>query len=477
MFPKKTVEQKLNIQIATSAIMDNAVSLWLQMYQNHPPWAGGKDHVRPLNLPASIAEEMARLTLTEFSLEVTGSERGNFINSQMTSYKENISNIVEMWAVLGGIAFKPYVVGDDGSGHPTEIHVDVVPASRFYPTAFDSNKNVTGAVFVETRHIGDYIYTRLEHHNLEGTHYTVVNKAYRSERLNSSWTETGVISCNAPLQTEVALESISDWSALAPVTEIDNIDRPLFCYVKMPRANSIDPESPLGVSVFSKAVETIEEADKQYSRILWEYQATEAGVFADASLFQQDKCGRVILAEGENRLFRTFEMDNQNQSSQTLLKEYGPTIRDTSLFNGLNQLMRKIELQCGLAYGTLSDVNDAAKTATEIKMSKQRSYTTINAMQKAWEIGLNQMVSAMDLICTLYDLAPEGNLEVTCTWGDGVLEDTEVEYARRYSMVSAGLMRKEMFLAWYFGISEEEAKTYLPGETPDEEEVLDETEE
>lgn len=52
--------------------------------------------------------------------------------------------------------------------------------------------------------------------------------------------------------------------------------------------------------------------------------------------------------------------------------------------------------------------------------------------------------------------------ELNCNWGDGVLEDTEAEYQRRWSMVVAGKLKTEAFLAWYFGCSEEEAKNMMP---------------
>ena len=61
MFPKQNLERKLNVQIATSGVMDNAISLWLQMYENKPPWMGGEADTRTMNLPAAIAEEFSRL--------------------------------------------------------------------------------------------------------------------------------------------------------------------------------------------------------------------------------------------------------------------------------------------------------------------------------------------------------------------------------------------------------------------------------
>lgn len=460
MLPKSDFEKKLNVKIATSNLMDDAINLWLAMYQNKPPWLGGPSNVKCLNLPGAISEELARLVLTEFEFTVSGSERAEFIQASMDNFLENFSSTVELWCALGGIAIKPYAAGDGPV--PDTICLDVVQTNRFYPTAFNSNKEVTGAVFIETKRLGDYLFTRLEYHSLVGDHYTVVNKAFRSERLNTTYTEDDLIlNVSHPLLEEVSLESVDEWKGLEPVVEIDGIDRPLFVYIKVPKANNVDPHSPLGVSVYSRAIDVLEEIDKQFSRVLWEYKATEAAIDADISLFKTDKAGNPILPEGQERLFRNYDFEGSEHSG--FLKEFLPTIRDTSLFNGLNELLRKAEFLCDLAYGTLSDPNNVAKTATEIKSSKQRSYTSVNAMQKAWDRGLDNLVAIMDILCTLYNIVPPGESEVTCSWGDGVLEDTEVEYQRRMQMVSAGLMRKSVFLAWYFGCSEEEAiENYMP---------------
>lgn len=82
LFPVKSLENEMKIQIAVSSKMDNAIELWKDMYENHPPWEG-KEGVICTNIPATIAEEMARLILTEFELEVTGSQMADFISEQL----------------------------------------------------------------------------------------------------------------------------------------------------------------------------------------------------------------------------------------------------------------------------------------------------------------------------------------------------------------------------------------------------------
>lgn len=462
LVPNNSVEKALGVDICESGVMQNAIELWHNMYKNEPPWRGGKDNVIPLNLPSAISEEFARLILTEFSMEVTGSPMAAFINEQLKDQLTDLNKFVEMYCEGGAIAVKPFVTNIDENGRPTAIELDFVKAVDFFPCAFNNKGEITAAVFVEGKKIGDYLYTRLEYHELTGMTYTIINKAFKSEEIYQ-YNDDGTYAVRDRFRKEVPLSEVDEWAGLSeePVI-IGNIDKPLFAYIKVPKANNIDTDSPLGVSVFSRATEIIEQADIQYGRVLWEYKATEAAILGDSELFQTDKHGKPVLPAGQERMFKTFDFDNADGTNKGLLKEYAPQIRHEALFQGLNKQLMKIEFLVGLAYGTLSEPTDIEKTAYEIRVSKQRSYHTVTAMQDAWHKGFKKIIYAMRVLALLYDMVPDGETELNCNWGDGVLEDTEAEYQRRWSMVVAGKLKTEAFLAWYFGCSEEEAKNMMP---------------
>lgn len=215
LIPKSNIEKQLKVSVATSGKMDNAIDLWSRMYENIPPWRGGDAGVIPLNLPAAISEEMARLILTEFELEVTGGARGEYIDKQIKDNFVNISDYVELYCAKGGICMKPYVSGET-------INIDFTQADRFYPTAYNSNGEITGAIFVDTKRQGDFLYTRLEHHELVGTDYTITNKAFRSERLNNQLRDDDYVAVEHPYLTSVPLSEVEEWSELSeePVTII-----------------------------------------------------------------------------------------------------------------------------------------------------------------------------------------------------------------------------------------------------------------
>lgn len=457
---KKHLEGKIAASIAISSKMSNAIDLWKALYINEPPWIGGEKNVIPMNIPATIAEEVARLVTIEMKTEISGNSAfAEYLNTQYQKAVKDLPQKVEVYAAKGGIAMKPYF--SDG-----KILVDFTQAENFFPTSYNSNHEITGAVFVDSKRIGRYLYTRLEHHELEGTVYTVVNKAFQSEQL-ADFTEDDIFdmqSAKFPLQNPVPLSTVPEWASLSeePVV-IKDVQRPLFVYVKVPRANNVDPASPLGASVYSRAVDFIKIVDEQLSEILHEYDVLEAAVFASNNLFKLDKKGRPILPVGDERKFKTVDTNGMKES---LLKEFAPQIRDDSLFNGLNQYLQKIELLCGLAYGTLSIPQDIEKTATEIKASKQRSYSSICNMQNAWDEALEHLSYSMAVIAILYNIVPYGDYAICNEWGDGVVEDMDVEYQRRWGQVVAGKLKLEKFYSWYYGITEDDAKELIPDAKP-----------
>lgn len=83
-------------------------------------------------------------------------------------------------------------------------------------------------------------------------------------------------------------------------------------------------------------------------------------------------------------------------------------------------------------------------------------------LQTALETALRDLLWCMDFYCDLYSLTRRGTWEAAFTWGDGVSEDTDGEFARLKAMTDAGYLKPEKLIAWYFGVSEESAAEYLP---------------
>lgn len=283
---------------------------------------------------------------------------------------------------------------------------------------------------------------------MKGRSCTITNRAYCSE-------------VKSEIGRETELSYVSQWENIEAEATITNIDVPLFSYFKMPIANNIDPSSPLGLSVFSEALEQIRETDELYSGFKWEFEGGELAVDADESLFLKDDMGKATLPKNKKRLFRMVNMDDGKEQ----LKTFNPDFREQAYINGINAVKRMIEFNCGLAYETISSMETVDKTATEIKASKQRSFALVAAIQKSLQNALDGLIYAMDIYATLYKLAPTGAYEVSYNWDDSIIVDTESEQAIRMAEVSGGMTSNEFYLTWRYGVTPEQAKEIMPKST------------
>ena len=121
----------------------------------------------------------------------------------------------------------------------------------------------------------------------------------------------------------------------------------------------------------------------------------------------------------------------------------------------------RIEDVTGLSRGTLSDAAAEARTATELKILKQRSYQTNADIQQAIEDALRDVVYAMNAYCDLYEITPPGEYDVNFEWDDSIIVDVDMELNKRMTLLQNGLTSKLELRMWYFGETERQAREAL----------------
>lgn len=337
------------------------------------------------------------------------------------------------------------------------IEFDFIRADCFYPLAFDANGNITEAAFVQPKVDKQYVYRRLEYHKWENNKLTIINKVYRSSN-----TAAVTNDMDGDFGKEVPLTEVPEWSTLQPEIQIGDVAKPLFAYFKMPDANIIDMTSPLGVSGYARAISLIKDADYQYSRLLWEYEAGEMALNVDRDAFQwlsdsedTDK-GKSKLGHGQQRLYRQLDVNQEE-----LFEPFAPNLRDANYVQGLNTILMRIEDTVGLSRGTLSDASSEAKTATELKILKQRSFQANQDIQQALQNALEDAIYAANALCDLYEITPPGDYDVNFEWDDSILVDVNEELNKRMALMQQGLISKLELRQWYFGETERQAKQAL----------------
>lgn len=433
----RELKDRVGVDIAVSRTMTEKIKLWTDCYENKAEWL--TDKYRGRHLPSAIAKEMARLVTLEFRSELTGGKRAEYLSEAYGRLIADAPLYTEYACAKGGVMLKPYLSG----GYISSAYVQ---ADSFFPTAFDGSGNITGCIFAERKTVGKKFYTRLETHDYGKELYTVKNAVYLSDSADM-------------LGRQVPLTTVPEWAELAEEVRLTNFSRPLFCYFKMPGANRFDSCSPLGESIFANALDAIRDADEQYARLLWEFEGSELAVNVDVTAL--DVSGKGVPKHNK-RLYRGFDSEN-------LYEVFSPAIRDQSLLNGLNDILRNVEHLSGLAFGTLSKIDDTEKTATEVKSSRQRSYCTVSAIQKSLRKSLEEYLVCLENLCDFYKLAPKDKIEQSFEFDDSLITDSETDQRIWLQEVAAGIMSPAEYRMRRYGETEQQALAALPKSVGDDE--------
>lgn len=434
MFNTTDIAKDFNIDISTSDEVMKLIEKCISIFNNNAPWLNKE--VKSLNVAKTICEKVAKAVTIEFKSQVKDDE----INVIYQRFLRNIRANTEYTLGKGDMFFKPFYSNG-------KIKVSCIHADKFIPVKFDSTGELLGAIFIDQITKGDDIYTRLEYNDLNDTTITIKNIAYKTNKNNSN-----------TLGSKISLTSIPEWKEIQEETQIENVNRLIGGYFKIPIANPVDNTSQRGVAIFANAIRTLEEIDKQFSRTLWEYEGSELAIDVDELMFKKDENNSPILPKGKERLYRRLDIDGQKTNQWNV---FSPEIRDTSLFNGLNELLRQAESQCGLSFGVISKSTEKEKTATEIKSSKQDYYVTVSDIQGSLQTALEDLVYGIDVLMTLYGIPHKTNPDISFDWDDSILVDSEKKQSQSLIERNAGLIDDVEYFIQTRDYSEEEAIEYV----------------
>ena len=470
-----TIIEALGVSPATSAEMRKAIALWTAMYINKAEWT----RVRPteddpvtvvsLGLPATIASEKARMACLELKSEITcsGNEaKGDFLNKcYQTGIIEEIRKQAEYAIAKGSLAITPYVVKDNDR---YSFAFDFTQADRYIPVGFDATGKINDIAFLIRKDTTENIYYRLERQSLINGVLHISNRAFKRPA-NAAFLSDLTDIYDVILGDEIRLADVPEWAALKPEIEIEGVDRLFTAIIKMPYANTIDANSPLGVSGYSRAVELIKQADVQHARLVWEYKAGLARIDIDQEAVKDREEGNEA-----DRIPTVFR--KRDEGDVKAYDVYAPALRSDAYIDGVDELLTRIEDTCALSRGTLSRATEQARTATELKILRQRTYSENADIQQAIQKALEDVVYIMNAYCSIYpDMVTGGSradhsgddkaavmptdaaYDVSFEWDDSIIVDREAELQQRLALMHDGLMGRVENRMWYSGETEEQA--------------------
>ncbi len=429
MFDYNKILTDFGIDTETSKEMLDAIQNWSRIFNGNESWID--KNTISLHVAKTMCEKVAKAVTIEFKSECDD----EYIDKVYQRFLRNKRKITEYAIGKSCIFFKPsYSNGN--------IKITTIQADKFIPIKFDDSGDLLAVIFIDQIVNGNDIYTRLEYNELKGNILEIKNIAYKGKK-------NGVI-----LSNKIDIHSVEKWEDIEETSAIEGVDRLIGGFFTMNNTNDVDNNSPLGVALFHNAIDTLKEVDKQFSRTLWEYEGSELAIDIDETMLElNEKTGKFEAPKGKERLFRKFKSDGDTNKYDI----FSPEIRDTSLFNGLNELLRQVELQCGLAIGTLCKPELIEKTATEIKSGKQDYYVTVSDIQTSLQQAFEDLIYGIYVLCKLYNIPVSNNYNVSFDWDDSILVDKEALQKQSLTERNAEIIDDIQYIMETRDYSEEEA--------------------
>ena len=425
-----------------------------------------------LNLSKAVCAELAGMVWTDqtdISITTTGftpteakptDPLADFVNGVLNknNFGTKMMENIEQAAALGGCALKVWRdVKRDENGKEIpgtdSIKIGYCMADQFIPTAWD-NAEITEACFITRIAKGGYYYTRLEWHKWNGATYYITNELYRSDMYKLGSKEPqDILGVRVPLATIYPL--------LNEETEIQGIEASLFSYFRTPIANNIDDNSPLGVSVYANAMETLHAIDIVYDSFVREFRLGKKRIIVPARMVKTV----IDPVSGEMRRFfdatdETYEALSTDDPDSLRIQDNSVELRVEEHVSALNAFLNIFCLQIGLSAGTFSfDAGNglrSAKTATEVVSENSKTYKTVKNFQNMIKPAVVRLVDNIIAVASLYDMQTkdgqsiadliERGYEVNISMDDGITQDRQTNINEGITLVGAGLMSKKTFL-------------------------------
>lgn len=405
------------------------------------------------------------------------------------AFGEKLQELIEQGMALGGAAIKVWHdVRRDREGNELPetgaIRLGYCMADQFVPIAWD-NAQITEGVFISRRARKGWYYTRLEWHRWDGETYTITNELYKADmqRGANAGENQDILGIRCPTAEMAEL-----FPGLEPETVIP-VEESLFSYFRTPIANNIDDNSPLGVSIYANALETLHAIDICYDSFVTEFRLGKKKIIVPARFL------RAVVDPQTGRQVRYFDPNDEtyvgvaDDDGTAGVHDISVELRVEEHVAALNALLSILCLQLGFSANTFSfnERSGGIKTATEVVSENSKTYKTIKTVQNQLRPMLEHMVRNIIDVAILYGMEWQGQsveslaaggYEVKITFDDGVTQDRQTNLNEGVMLVNSGLLSKFTFLTdrkYGQGMTEKDALAELERIRQEKQQTIDET--
>jgi A118 family predicted phage portal protein len=432
------------------ANQDENIVRWFEVFRCRAPWLKydyvTSDAVRrtrqrfTLNMAKVACAEMAGLVLAE-APDVKASPLVLDLIRREKLW-DNARKSLEYQGALGGQVFKLMI--NDG-----QIGLDFVKANNFIPLSWDSAQ-VNEAAFIDRRVINGETLIRIETHR----------KATGME-LESGGNFSGYVITNLVFEEKSKSDRRLDLFGPNVMPEVYvQTEKPLFAYCRNPEANNVDPESPIGISLYANAMDTLQALDFAFDGFKTEILMGRQRIALPSSVMRgyidKDTGNKKLGFDPTDEAYIRLEGDDADKFKPTDLTGQ---LRSEQWKNTIQTLLDIFAVQTGFSAGYFSFDGASVKTATEVISNNSKTYKTMQAYQDNLAEALRHVFDVANELGLLYNIRGAAAVETAIIFDDSVIESRDARAAYWSNLSALGMVDQITALMKIHGINEAAAET------------------
>ena len=449
-----------------SDVMQSYVQNWHEWYvgdvksfHNYRVYTG-KRHVnckrKSLGMAKQVCQDWADLLLNEkVHINHTSETTEDFIVSVLddNDFWVRGNQAVEDAFWSGLVACVPYPVGVRTGSNGVITGADGIKIAfsvgdQIIPLTVD-NGVCTECAFKSDTKVGDKIYTALQMCVLSNGLYVIHNKLFETTADNFREIEN-------PSTIKGFEHLVSKWET--------GMTEPPFVFIKPNIKNSIDSNSPFGMSVFAGAMDVLKGLDTVYDAYVNEYLLGKMRVMVSAEAVNFDN--GLPVFDPDDVVFYALPASGR-ADEKPMITTVQPQIRAEEMRLGLEDNLKLLSMRCGFGERHYNFDNGNVTTATQVISENSHMFRTL----KKHEIVLDSFFKGLARILTFYGRfylhQPLQDGEITVDFDDSIIEDKASVNNDMRLDVSAGVLKPEIYLAKKYNVSIEEAREMIPSAEPE----------
>lgn len=401
----------------------------------------------------TVCEDWANFLLNEKTyIKVDDEDTQNYLFGDVVNQEMGVFGDIGFWDKANKFIEKVYAFGTgaviltldntkiiNNQISTTDIGMKFIKnPSRIIPISYDDDE-IDECLFISYKQVDKKTLYNVMCHQKENQGYRITNLSFIKENGKIIETEfQGVKSYYTPCKT--------------------------FFILKPNLENNIMDDIPMGISIYSNAINALKTIDISYTNFDLDFILGRKKVFMAEDMVQitVDGNGNNFINKNETleTTMYTFIPKSLNDE-KSFFQEFNPSIRVDENLKGIQTGLNLLSLKCRLGnnfYNFDFDSRRVYQNTTSTKANNENLYRNITRQRINITKFLNELVLNYLKLVKHYKQDVKDDVKISIQYDDSYFTDLETEKSRFIEEINAGIRKPFEYRMKFFGEDETEAK-------------------